>query len=234
MEYPKINTIWKRDEKTHHVLEGDYSCPEFGAIDSWTVTEKVDGTNIRVIYHPPSKDAYERSMEHPDDWLQFRGKTDNAQIPPPLLAYLRETFTPEKLKPIFPEDTTTVVLFGEGFGGKIQHGGRYRKDESFVLFDVWIDGWWLEFPNVMDIANKLGIQHVPFLGIMTTDLALQCVSYVMPAPLLSRIAEDKTFVIEGIVATSHPMMMFRKGGVPIRWKLKVKDFAKKVKLEKRE
>lgn len=211
MEYPKIHTIWKRDEKTHKVTEGDYSCPEFAAIDEWVVTEKVDGTNIRVIYRPVQTDNI-------GPVLEFKGKTDNAQIPPPLLEYLKRTFTPEKLKAIFPEDTTEAVLFGEGFGGKIQHGGKYRKDEALVLFDVWIDGWWLEFPNVMDIANKLGIMSVPFIGYLTKDEAVRLVKGK------TRGCINEALPMEGVVATSHPMMMFRKGGTPIRWKLKVRDF----------
>lgn len=36
----------------------------------------------------------------------------------------------------FP-NATRVVLFGEGYGPKIQGcGGRYRKDVSFAIFDA--------------------------------------------------------------------------------------------------
>ena len=215
MEYPKINTIWKRDEKTHKIMEGVLSCPEFDAIKKWTVTEKVDGTNIRVSYRPRLVEQF--GLEA----IEFRGKTDNAQLPPTLITRLRELFTPEKLKGVFPEDTSEVVLFGEGFGPKIQNGGRYRKSVDFVLFDVWIDDWWLEYPNVADIANKLGIPCVPLLGVFTLDEIVTMVR----CGFTSLIAEDKTLVAEGIVATSQPMMMFRKYGAPIRLKLKVKDFA---------
>lgn len=208
MEYPKINTIWKRDERTHRVIEHDYSCPEFAALDHWIVTEKVDGTNVRVSYQSNRAPA-----------VLFAGRTDNAQIPPPLLVFLDRTFTRESMSVLEP--SREVVLFGEGYGAKIQNGGRYRKTPGFVLFDVWIDGWWLEFPNVMDIASKLGIPHVPMLGELTTDEAVDIVTAQRPTSL---IADDTTLPIEGIVATSAPMMMFRNGGAPIRWKLKIRDF----------
>ena len=53
-EYIKIQTIFKRDLLTNHktLLEGDYSLPEFDYLkdNTWIFTEKVDGTNIRVMW----------------------------------------------------------------------------------------------------------------------------------------------------------------------------------------
>lgn len=208
MEYPKINTIWKRDERTHRVIEYDCSCPEFEALDNWIVTEKVDGTNIRVEYQSNRAPA-----------VKFAGRTDNAQIPQPLIEFLESKFTCESMT--FFDPVERVILFGEGYGAKIQNGGRYRNTPGFVLFDVWVDGWWLEFQNVMDIASKLGIPHVPTFGELTTEEAVDIVINQRPT---SRIADDTSLLIEGIVATSVPMMMFRNGATPIRWKLKLRDF----------
>jgi hypothetical protein len=61
-------------------------------------------------------------------------------MPIPLLTHLQNTFTREKMLAVFP-DVKKVILFGEGYGPKIQAcGGRYRKDVSFILFDVVIWG----------------------------------------------------------------------------------------------
>lgn len=53
-EYHKINTIFKRDPETRNktLLEGQYSVPEFEylANNKWIFTEKIDGTNIRVMW----------------------------------------------------------------------------------------------------------------------------------------------------------------------------------------
>jgi len=206
-EYPKIDTLWKRDKETHEILVGDYSRLEFPAIRKWIVTEKIDGTNVRISYRP-------KELEQ----IKILGRTDNAHLHPKLMEHLLKTFTSDRLSRI--EVTEEMILFGEGFGAKIQNGGRYRKEPSFILFDVWIDGWWLEFHNVMDIANKLEILHVPLIGEIEEGNAIDCVALRGK----SLIAEDPSLVIEGVVATSSPMMMFRNGGTPIRWKLKVRDF----------
>ena len=106
-EYHKIETLYDRDEKTHKVIVGQWRLPEFGylANNSWIFTEKVDGTNIRVMWDGEN--------------IKFGGKSDNAQMPVPLLKVLTEMFTPEKLAAVFP-DTKPVCLYGEGYGAIMQ------------------------------------------------------------------------------------------------------------------
>lgn len=125
-EYHKIQSIFKRDMESRHktLLEGQWTCPEFAylASNQWTFTEKVDGTNIRVIFQ--------------NGGITFGGRTDNAQIPAQLVTRLNEKFLPlaETLKETFSDG---CVLYGEGYGAKIQKGGgNYRADQDFVLFDV--------------------------------------------------------------------------------------------------
>jgi hypothetical protein len=106
------------------LLMGQFSLPEFEFLRNvpWVFTEKVDGTNIRVMIEGGR--------------VSFGGKTDNAQIPAPLVARLREVFDPlaEKLTEIFPSGG---CLYGEGYGPKIQKGGgNYGSAQDFVLFDV--------------------------------------------------------------------------------------------------
>lgn len=141
-------------------------------------------------------------------------------MPTTLLQHLQHTFTRENLQKQFP-DVRKVILFGEGYGPKIQAcGGRYRKDVSFILFDVWIDGWWLEKQRVLDIASALDIEHTINQRIMTTG---EIVEFVKSKPK-SYIAEDRELVMEGIIARSVPLMLFRNHKTPIMFKLKVRDF----------
>lgn len=212
MKYVKINTIWKREEKTGKIIPGDYSKAEIPNIKMWQITEKIHGTNSRVTFERKNK----------QEKLLFGGKTDDAQISVHLLYHLQDTFKIEDFKKIWDgTEDTEIILFGEGYGPKIQKGGgRYRDDASFILFDVWIDGWWLEPHNVKDIANKLGIEYVPELGIMSEEDAISIVENQRPN---SKIAQDITLEIEGIVARAYPMVLFRDG-TPAMWKLKVRDF----------
>ena len=118
-EYHKIQTAYKRDPKTKHktLRVNDYTLPEFEFLQNiqWVFTEKVEGTNIRVLFQKDS--------------ISFGGKTDNGQIPVHLLNALNAIFLPqsERMATIFTDGS--ACLYGEGYGPKIQKGGgKYRKD----------------------------------------------------------------------------------------------------------
>jgi hypothetical protein len=225
MEYPKINSLWKRqgwyfDAKDRKDLSlqagrqsfivGDYACPEFAAINRWMIDEKVDGTNVRIFWDPNDPVS-----------PTFGGRTENSQLPTTLLQHLLHTFTRDKMARQFPS-ASKVVLFGEGYGPKIQAvGARYRSDVSFILFDAWIDGWWLEKNRVLEVAAALDIEHTIRQEILSTD---EVVQFVKSRPK-SYIAEDSSLVMEGVIARSYPLMLFRNNHTPIMFKLKVKEFA---------
>jgi len=211
-KYPKIETLFKRDE--NFKITNEIRLPEFENIKRWLVTEKIDGTNIRIIYRPgePSE-------------LLFCGRTDNAQMPTYLLKVLQKIFTEDKFESVFPPERllNCVCLYGEGYGARIQKGGgNYNKGNSFRLFDVWIDGWWLEWDSVVEIAGKLEIGTVPNFCIRDIKSAINVVKNE-PMSIVAEEENDEHVPIEGIVARAYPMMLFRNG-IPIKWKLKVKDY----------
>lgn len=203
-EYHKIQSIFKRDKKTHKVIIGDYSRSEFEYLEDnkWVWTEKVDGTNIRVEWDPS---IY---------YSVIRGRTDNAQLHTDLITELQTLFAVEKMEELYPE--TPMCLYGEGYGAGIQKGRKYSEKKSFVLFDVLINGFWLSRENVADIAEKLGIMHVPVVG---TGTILETVEMVKNG-LTSHWGN---FLAEGIVARPEVELFSRKGERIIT-KVKTTDF----------
>jgi len=153
-EYHKIQTVFLRDPNTKFktLLEGDFALPEFKylANNEWVFTEKVDGTNIRVMFDGQQ--------------ITFGGKTDDAQIPAFLVTRLQDVFLPQ-LETFKAKFADGACLYGEGYGAKIQKGGgNYRPDQDFVLFDVKIGDWWLERSSVEEIASVLKLDIVPIIG----------------------------------------------------------------------
>lgn len=206
MDYPKINSLWKR-AGDHSFIVGDYSCAEFALINNWRVEEKIDGTNIVVHYL--------------DTTVSYQGRTQNAAIPPFLVAYLENHVTSELMSTVFPENKS-VVLFGEGYGGRIQASGpSYRDDVGFMLFDALVDGLWQTREELARIGDQLNLPVPPQLGVMTEA---EIVDLVKSKPL-SRCS-IKPQAIEGVVVRSEPLLLFRNGN-PLTWKLKVRDFYRK-------
>ena len=204
-EYHKIQTLFKRDMTTKHkaLIEGEWTIPEFAylANNEWVFTEKVDGTNIRVMVNGV---------------VTFGGKTDNANIPAKLVERLNERFLPQSdlLAEIFSDG---ACLYGEGYGPKIQKGGgNYRDDQDFVLFDVKVGEWWLQREAVEEIASKLGLDVVPIIGTGTLHDAIAW----------AKRGIDSTwgnFQAEGIVARPSTELKTR-GGQRIITKIKCRDF----------
>ena len=218
MKYPKIQTLWKRDpENKNRIIEGQLTKPEFDNIKTWMFTEKIDGTNIRI--------SWRSNVIGEVGKVQIDGRTDDAQIPSHLFNMLSQKFAADLFKNTFVKEGEgldaphEIILFGEGYGPKIQKGGGlYRDDAGFILFDVWIDGRWLDRPNVEDIAKKMGLDIVPVLGIGSIYSAIDIVKSA-PNSCISKSPK----VIEGIVARSYPLVLFRDGD-PLMFKLKVRDY----------
>ena len=162
-EYIKIHSIFKRDEKTHKFIEGEWSLPEFEYLqkNQWTFTEKVDGTCIRIMWDT--------------QMVRFGGKTDNAQIPAFLIAKLQDLFPISKFQEHFPK--TSICLYGEGYGARIQKsGGNYISNGvDFVLFDVLAGEWWLQRKDIEEVAIKFNIKTVPIIGHGTISDAVQII-----------------------------------------------------------
>jgi hypothetical protein len=211
MEFHKIDTLFKRDEKTFKVIEGEFTNPEVTLLNGWHVTEKIDGTNMRVML-----------LE--DGTVRFGGKTDQASIPTPLLNHLQDAFPAERLKKVcWPKGPCDVVIYGEGYGPKIQKGGgNYRSDPSFRIFDVLVAGkWWLEWNNVEDVAAKLGAETVPVVrDVMTIEGIVEWVKDGYDSAVAKRDGGPGCKA-EGIVAQSP---FFNRKGERVMFKLKGRDF----------
>jgi len=206
-EYPKINTIYKRDEKTKALILNQYSTPEIEYLkdNDWILTEKVDGMNIRVEYE--------------NDTISFKGRTDNAQLPTRLFDKLHTLFD-NKLN-LFREmfKDTSVCFYGEGYGVGIQKGSGYiPNDVNFILFDVMVGETFLERLSVEDIAKKFDIQVVPVICVGS----LAVMEEIVRTKFNSRVASSH-IIAEGLVASPKVILYTRRGG-RIMTKLKVADF----------
>lgn len=220
MLYPKINSLYKRDghdftqtgvKGSGKLMLGVYARGEFSIINHWYVQEKLDGTNIRIIFE---------RHEHGEPTVSIGGRTENAMIPSPLLNHLRDTFTVDKLDKQF-EKSNYVLLFGEGIGPKIQSGGYYTKEPKFVLFDVFCSGWWLDIMDVAEVANNLEIPFAPLCmpgGQTVGDIE----AFVRSRPP-SIYATAETHIMEGVVARPIFPLLFRNKE-PVVFKLKCRDF----------
>lgn len=218
-KYQKIQTLFLRDDK-NIIIPDQFTYPEFEYLkdNKWECTEKIDGTNIRIELDFYVHDDGVREVN-----VNFKGRTDEANIPAHLYRRLEELFNNVNWLEIFNiTSTTSITLYGEGYGTKIQKGGNYiSSGVDFILFDVKVDKWWLQRDAVEDIANKLNIKIVPLIGYMTIP---EAVEYVRKG-FKSTIAENKDYDAEGLVLKTTTGLL-RRNGERLITKIKTVDFRK--------
>lgn len=207
--YHKIESLFERStEGKKKLIEGQFHNPTVEMLRhiGWEWTEKIDGTNIRIQWDGHT--------------VSFGGRTESAQIPAPLVNRLNELFGGETNAQLFEQKfgETEVMLFGEGYGAKIQKGGGLYKPDGvdFILFDVMIGGLYLRRDSVEDIAQCFGIQAVPIVLRGTID---EAVAFIKSKPK-STIG---TAMMEGVVGRL-PEELFDRRGNRLIVKVKVRDF----------
>ena len=236
--YQKINTIFKRDANNIIMPYDEFAVPELEWLRNckFDATEKIDGTNIRIEVTPTiNDDGSIITFE-----VSYKGKTDNADIPKHLDAFLKEAYPEDKVLealglpkviteelmveknwPSF-ESIPMCTIYGEGYGVKIQTGGNYiRNGVGFIVFDVKIGNWYLLREDMENIAKKLGAPVVPYIGKFTIDEAIDFVR----TGFKSTIAENPNYDAEGLVLKTPDGLRNRKGE-RIIFKIKTCDFIK--------
>jgi RNA ligase. len=207
--YTKIETLYVRDtEGAKKLIEGKFrnETVEFLRNVEWICTEKIDGTNIGVVWDGRR--------------VSYQGRTERAQIPAHLMNRLIEMFGGDVNEELFEQKfgEMPVILFGEGYGAKVQNGGNYRSDVSFILFDVYLptQDIWLKRDAIEDIAKAFDVDAVPIVMRGTLDEAVQFVK-TKPKSTIG------TANMEGLVCKPAVDMLDRmKNRIIV--KIKVKDF----------
>ena len=221
LEYPKIETLYNRKGKwvdINVIRKREFFIPK-----EWTLTEKINGRNLRASLFDNGE-------------VEIEGRHDDSEIPSELYHLMEHWFTPEKMQKCFwmdPEKIPrTATVYGEGYGaGMVPGSGIYRNNASFRMFDCLVETWWLDRANIEDVAKKLNIKVVPIIGQISTfpksasdlkNLFQPFGSYVAKQET-SFDEDDRYYQPEGIVAKTDPII-FNKKGERIMWKLKLLDF----------
>lgn len=209
-EYHKIQTVYHRDADTNFktLIEGRWSHPEFEYLqhNQWTFTEKVDGTNIRLHYDNTKN-------------VQLLGRNDHSQIPTQLNDHLIELVN--NIQPQINEldPFQSFTIYGEGYGKGIQKVGKhYCDDNKFVVFDININGIFLNRQHVERICNSLKLDIVPIIGYGTLHDAINLVKQGFNS-------KWGNFTSEGIVARPSTELLTHNAQRIIT-KIKHKDFIK--------
>lgn len=208
-EYHKIQNVFERDSLTNKLLPGVFKTPEFEYLSKlrWIATEKIDGMNVRVEWDGSS--------------INFYGRTDAAQMPANLLAFLTAKFMTDGAYLTFSAKFPGkhVVIYGEGYGAGIQSGGKYSSEQEFIVFDVKVNDTFLERGNLLGVCELFELHAAPIVFDGSLD---DIVEYVKSQPVSSMGG----FAMEGVVA-KPAVELTNRFGERVIVKVKCKDFVNK-------
>ncbi len=117
--------------------------------------EKVHGTSAHL--------RFINKLDEPNRLIYFWGGSNEKQFK----SLFNETDLVQAFKELGHSD---IYVYGEAYGGRLQGmSDTYGKDLRFIVFDVLVGDKWLSVPNAHDVANKLGLEFIPYERI-STDL----------------------------------------------------------------
>lgn len=206
--YKKIPNVFMFDERYRTI---------FGFIDPfktlaniiWIGTEKVDGTNTRVMW-----DGHQ---------ISIAGRLETSILPPFVTEYLNSIFLTQEMEYVFEQmfGEKKVTIYGESYGCKVQtNGHKYIADGvGFIVFDITIDGYELNRKNVDDISGRLGLKSVP---IVFEGNLIAAKNFISEHPASSLNPEHE---MEGLVLTPC-VDIYDREGKRLCCKLKYRDMKK--------
>ncbi len=217
--YPSIETVFTRDKITNRLNFGELRNSANSMVKEWTVSEKIDGQNIRVIITLGG--------------VEIRGRGDNAQIHPHMIDTAKTLFDHAKVVAYFTEyrgktlpDDWSVTFYGEGYGAGIQKGAAYSPVKKFRCFDLMLGAdWWVDDDEMRRVCSDLDVPVVPHIGNFSSleILTRADLKELIPLSIVSREDSGLEHEAEGIVVKPRIVLKDRHGD-RIVWKITFREF----------
>lgn len=210
-KYQKIQNVFKRSAETKGIdpYKWGNEAIAFLINAQWIVQEKIDGTNVRVIWD--------------GNRVSFGSKNtlETANLPGRLREHLEAEYGTKEFEYLIEQTfgDTPITLYGEGYGHKIQSGAGYFPDEpegknAFIGFDVRVGRQYLAPDQTQDVLAKLGVPMVYQLPETRTipELIAEMTNAINSAgegePAIAHEGTDKE--IEGfILRSAYPLFDHR-------------------------
>lgn len=118
--------------------------------DEVIITEKIDGTNMRIALIDEKFRIGGRNMEFP---------FENPQGDMGFVAWCQEHTVEQRLRSLGLDN---IIVYGEFCGEKI-NVPIYGKGRNFLIFDIKLEGKYVDWDQTVELAKKLGFSVVPIL-----------------------------------------------------------------------
>lgn len=195
--------------KVHRMEPGDPICHFNRAV----ITHKIDGTNGRLIWNGEEGEFYTGSRN-----MVLGGGQDNHGFN----EWAQDQIDTDLFKEYFED--TNVVVFGEFFKNDILGRVEYGDEPRFRVFDVFINTVFLDWADVLGVADKLNLDVTPYEFIEEPGYD-SLTDYIKEYddPLAKDSADPDDKIAEGIVVRPPVEMKYKKDN-RVMYKVKSEKF----------
>lgn len=212
-KYSKLSSPFKKDEKHINTEELSQYLPK----GQWLKTEKIDGTNIRIIITKPDEKGEREVLIGSRTLILNEADKGSKQF----LHCIKEVNL-FKLKEYFKEVNSTIIIYGEGYGAGVQKGGMYAKEKNYRVFDIRIGEAYQDFEYVKKVCIDNQLNLVPLMTEVSEITYKECVNSLKNFTH-TLINEGDGGQPEGFVYKFDPVLL-NKYGERLIFKVKHKDF----------
>ena len=212
-KYTKFSSPFKKDDKYYNTKELNQQLPK----GEWVITEKIDGTNIRIILTKPDEEGHRKVEVGSRKLILNREDKGSKQFFDCL-----EEVNLHKLVEYFKDVNSTVIIYGEGYGAGVQTGGIYSPNKNFRVFDIRIGEAYQDFEYVIKVCMDCQLNLVPIYGGVKDITYTSCKSDLSNFQR-TLIKEGTGGKPEGLVYKFEPVLL-NKYKERLIFKVKFKDF----------
>jgi len=212
-KYEKIKSPFIKDENFKNTSELAQKLPR----GNWKKFEKVDGTNIRIIFDNidelGKRHVYVGSK---NNILNYDDK--NSQY------YLNclTNININKLIKYFQDIPNIIVIYGEGYGQGIQKGGIYSLSKDFAVFDIVIGNTYQDYEYINKVCVDNQLYQVPYVEDVEELTYFECMDSLKKFQN-TLILNGNGGKPEGLIYKFEPVL-FNKYHERLIFKIKFKDF----------
>jgi len=212
-KYGKFSSPFVKDEKFMNTEELSQKLP----IGNWIKTEKIDGTNIRIILTKPDENG--ERLTHIGSRKLILNPTDKNSKQ--FMDCLEEVNL-HKINEYFKDVNSTIIIYGEGYGAGVQTGGIYSSKKNFRVFDIRIGEAYQDFDYVQKVCIDNQLNIVPVLSNVDEITYDECIK-TLELFKETLIKEGNGGKPEGLVYKFEPVLL-NKYKERLIFKVKFKDF----------
>lgn len=152
---PEVDCLFQKSRDS--IFPSEITHDEYKIVSVWRVLELLNGEKINFTL-----ESNDDKVSCPDfDFLDY----DDVKF------LITESINNENINELLSADKfRRMTIFGKIVGRDVNNWGSELDRNYFLVNDIYVNGWWLEYDQIKSTCDKLDLRMVPNLGRYRVDV----------------------------------------------------------------